>query len=222
MSSISLQLLEYLADISIRALCLGGLAWLVMVVGRVRGPAVRHAVWSAVLAGMLSLPPLVALLPNLPIRVAALHVPQPVRFDFMGSSATARVASRDAAVRPAMPLPAAPRWPIVLAGIYLTVAFTLLGRFSYGYRKSRWLAGGSTTVHDNRALGMLEQLASAQSMGWPLPQLRASRLILVPLTLGWREPIILFPHDWEIWDEWKLRAVLSHELAHIRRADWLV
>ncbi|MCU1273554.1 MAG: peptidase BlaR1, partial [Bryobacterales bacterium] len=42
------------------------------------------------------------------------------------------------------------------------------------------------------------------------------------LTLGWREPIILFPHDWEIWDEWKLRAVLSHELAHIRRADWLV
>jgi TonB family protein len=222
MSSICLQFLAHLADISIRALCLGAFAWLVMVVGRVRGPAARHAMWSAVLAGMMSLPLLVALLPSLPIRVAALHAIQPVRADFVGSSANARVASRVPAVRPAVPLPPPPRWPVLVAGIYLAAALILLGRFSYGYRKSRRLAGYAATVHDNRAIAMLEQLASAQSMGWPLPQLRASRSVLVPLTLGWREPIILFPQDWEIWDDWKLRAVMSHELAHIRRADWLV
>ena len=59
-------------------------------------------------------------------------------------------------------------------------------------------------------------------MPWPLPQLRATRSIAVPVTIGAREPAILLPADWETWDDFKLRAVLAHELAHIRRRDWLV
>ena len=145
MSSICLQFLGHLADTSIRALCLGGLAWLVMFAGRVLGPAVRHAMWSAVLAGMLSLPLLIILLPSLPIGVAALHVPQPLRFEFMGSGGNARVASKFGAVPPAMPLPPTPRWPVILTGIYLLVALAWLGRFYYGYRKSRRLYMPSAT-----------------------------------------------------------------------------
>jgi len=38
--------------------------------------------------------------------------------------------------------------------------------------------------------------------------------------LGWRNPIIVVPATWRHWDDFKLRAVLVHELAHIRRRDW--
>jgi len=42
------------------------------------------------------------------------------------------------------------------------------------------------------------------------------------MTVGFSEPAILLPANWQSWDAWKLRAVLAHELAHIRRSDWLV
>ncbi len=59
-------------------------------------------------------------------------------------------------------------------------------------------------------------------MSWPLPQLHASRAVTVPIALGAKDPAILLPATWQSWDDWKLRAVLAHELAHIRRGDWLV
>lgn len=37
-----------------------------------------------------------------------------------------------------------------------------------------------------------------------------------------RSPAVILPRNWTEWDDWKLRAVLVHELAHIRRGDWLV
>jgi GWxTD domain-containing protein len=44
-------------------------------------------------------------------------------------------------------------------------------------------------------------------------------LVLVPVTAGLRRAFILLPMNWRAWDEWKLRAVLTHEIAHIRRWD---
>jgi beta-lactamase regulating signal transducer with metallopeptidase domain len=55
-----------------------------------------------------------------------------------------------------------------------------------------------------------------------LPRLHAAQNLVVPVTIGSRDPVILLPADWQAWDGWKLHAVLAHELAHVRRADWLV
>ncbi|RYG57234.1 hypothetical protein EON80_28505, partial [bacterium] len=44
--------------------------------------------------------------------------------------------------------------------------------------------------------------------------------IVVPLTWGWRKPVVLLPYDAEQWSAPKLRAVLLHELGHIVRGDW--
>ena len=41
-----------------------------------------------------------------------------------------------------------------------------------------------------------------------------------PATAGWRRPVILLPDDWRSWDAADRRAVLAHELAHIRRWDY--
>jgi TonB family protein len=39
---------------------------------------------------------------------------------------------------------------------------------------------------------------------------------------GWRRPAILVPADASDWSETRVRLVLFHEVAHVRRGDWLV
>ena len=41
-------------------------------------------------------------------------------------------------------------------------------------------------------------------------------------TWGWWRPCLLLPDDCETWTDDRIRIVLRHELAHIRRGDWLV
>lgn len=43
----------------------------------------------------------------------------------------------------------------------------------------------------------------------------------LPATVGWLRPVILLPCDWRAWDAGDRRAVLAHELAHIRQGDFL-
>ncbi len=39
-------------------------------------------------------------------------------------------------------------------------------------------------------------------------------------TWGWRRPCVLLPNHCESWSDARMRIVLGHELAHIRRGDW--
>jgi hypothetical protein len=49
-----------------------------------------------------------------------------------------------------------------------------------------------------------------------------SVLLVAPGSVGWFRPKILLPQAWRNWDSEKLRAVLAHERAHVRRRDWLI
>jgi hypothetical protein len=41
-------------------------------------------------------------------------------------------------------------------------------------------------------------------------------------TAGWLRPLVFLPVDWRTWTEDERRAVLAHELAHVRRWDYLI
>ena len=43
-----------------------------------------------------------------------------------------------------------------------------------------------------------------------------------PAAAGWLRPVVLLPADWRDWDVTELRAALAHELAHVRRSDFLL
>jgi beta-lactamase regulating signal transducer with metallopeptidase domain len=220
MSGISLQVLEHVADASVRALLLAAIAWPASRL--VRGAAARHAIWFTLLAAMLALPFLSSLLPSLRPEIVARYTPPLARFELSGSHAASPAPVGAASHTGHPPVPQSPRWPVALADVYALATLFLLARFLLGLRGSRRLLRNSQPVGEARPRHVLDNLAAAQSMPWPLPQLRATHAVTVPVTIGAREPAILLPADWETWDDFKLRAVLAHELAHIRRHDWLV
>ena len=215
----SLEILGFLADTSVRALGLVVVAGIALAILRTRHAAARHAVWTAVLAGMLVLPALSPLLPPLAIKAVAPRVP--ASLPAFRASATPPHMAITAPTR-SVPAPSVPVWPLALIGLYLIGVTASLVRLFWAYGTCRRLVRTSELIHEPGAECLLADVAAAQSHAWPLPQLRSSASVAVPMTVSAGEPVILFPDNWRAWDGMKLRAVLAHELAHIRRGDWLV
>src|SRR5262245_30104873 len=53
-------------------------------------------------------------------------------------------------------------------------------------------------------------------------RLAVSHSVAVPVTFGWRRPVVLLPEAALDWEEQPLREALVHELSHVRRGDWPV
>jgi len=189
--------LWYLAVLSCRSLGLACLAWLALRGFRVKSASVKHAVWTVATAVMLLQIAVSPALPSVPLRVLA-----PV--SDVGRTLTAQVEL------PPVPVPfsnsagrhLAVTWREIVSGIYAMVAFALLVQLAFGYLLARRLVRRSKPVD--------------------LPRVRESESISVPMTVGQIAPAILLPLGWREWDPAKLRGVLGHEEAHIRRADWAI
>lgn len=221
---LSTQFLTHMADASIRALCLGLIALIVLEVVRMRQASILHAAWTTVLVAMLALPIVSPLLPPVPLHISLgaqrpvpgtprVHLRQPIVINIAQGTVSDPGATR---------APAPPLWPAFVSALYLAVALGFFARVLLGVRFSNRLLEMSAVVRDEDTRRLLEETAVAQSLPYPLPQLRESRQIVVPFTAGRGEPAILLPAGWRDWDAWKLRAVLAHELTHVRRGDWFV
>jgi len=82
------------------------------------------------------------------------------------------------------------------------------------------LAGDATAV--NGHIAAIGQELSRHLGLSRIPTVLLSTRTLMPMTWGFRRPRVLLPHGALDWPHERLRAVLAHELAHVRRADWLV
>ena len=101
-----------------------------------------------------------------------------------------------------------------LAGLVLGAA-----RLALGLRGLARLRASSRPLEDREleelVAGLRAELGCVRRV-----ELRESTELVTPATIGWRRPIVLLPTDWRDWDREERRAVLSHELAHVRRGDF--
>ena len=117
--------------------------------------------------------------------------------------------------------PVRPSWPLagVLATLWLvgTLAFLIrsLCRLAllYGYsRRAR-------PVGEKEWTDCVASLAERYGTG--AVALRESPVVASPLTLGLFRPVILLPPDRRDWSSEERSLILGHELAHVRRRDFL-
>ncbi|HKC63146.1 MAG TPA: M56 family metallopeptidase, partial [Pyrinomonadaceae bacterium] len=104
---------------------------------------------------------------------------------------------------------------------WLAGVIFLIARFISGWRETRALKREVAPSLERWQM-MLERLARQVRVSRPV-RLCESALVEVPTVIGWLRPLILFPAKALTGLEPKaLRALLAHELAHIRRYDYLV
>jgi TonB family protein len=74
---------------------------------------------------------------------------------------------------------------------------------------------------DERRLRVAQGIAAAIGIERPLRLLQSDRAAL-PMAWGVRRPCVLLPSSATEWSEARTRVVLAHEMAHLRRGDWVV
>lgn len=181
-------------------------AGLMVTITRLREPRLRLTYWQVLLALGVLLPALEPWQTAPPIDQAVVQVGQ--------SLAHAGGAGIEAAAMPAHIESS--------FSIYQAVAILLLAGLVF---RLLWLSVGLLRLRRSRLraspLGphaSLEQFKAALGVS---PAVLVSEQISSPVTFGWRNPQVLLPRKFLQMDEARQRAILCHELLHVRRRDWL-
>ena len=102
-----------------------------------------------------------------------------------------------------------------IAGVAITMTWLVSG---LGALAS--IARGSAPVTDSRWVKALQEAASRQ--GLPAPLLLHSAHPALVATWGVVRPKVIVPTNAMNWSDDRIRVVLDHELAHVRRRDWFI
>jgi beta-lactamase regulating signal transducer with metallopeptidase domain len=110
------------------------------------------------------------------------------------------------------------RWCVLLvwaAGVLVMVMQFLLRSICL-----RKIERASQILGDADCLGLADTVRSELGLKRQVRVLVSDER-LMPMTWGWRRPVVLLPADAMKWDAERLRIVLRHELAHAKRWDCL-
>ena len=157
--------------------------------------------------------PALHVLPIPPVRVAPV---EPLVFDALPlrpdvpftEPAVAAVASDDVVGRLAVT-------------IWLVGAVASAGVLLVGLARLRWLRASSSRVKDGPWHRLCADLAGSCGLGRGVDLLLGPRPGLVA-TWGWRRPVVMLPVSASEWPAERMHVVLLHELAHVRRGDWVL
>jgi beta-lactamase regulating signal transducer with metallopeptidase domain len=108
-----------------------------------------------------------------------------------------------------------------LAVLWSAGLVVLVLRLAFGLAGAVRLTAQATALRDPAWRILLERFLSLVPLRRRI-NLRSHPEVLVPLTWGWRKPVILMPAGADVWAEEERSSALFHELSHVKRADFLV
>jgi len=91
----------------------------------------------------------------------------------------------------------------------------------FGYGRLVWIRRASHPLNSEEWSRVAELVGRAYDLP-RAPRILQNERLSVLFTWGWRRPCLLVPAGAPSWPAERIHAVLCHELAHIRRGDWIV
>jgi beta-lactamase regulating signal transducer with metallopeptidase domain len=237
-------MIAILADAFVKATVVLVLAAIVTVFLRRSPASLRHLVWTLACGGVLALPLASALLPNWKLAGWP-RLELPVAFD---AEQIAGISEATAPVQPPQPRPpvaaapavqhqtaastsavpdgavrfrVTPDWTTLVFPIWLGGVGAVLLLLAVGLARIMWLDRVTRPVADEAWLILVEELSLELGLTRHV-RLLQSQGPAMPMTWGIRRPAILLPAEADGWTAERRRDVLLHELAHVKRQDFLV
>ncbi len=207
--------------------------------------ATRHLLWCFGLVGLLVLPAVSSLIPwHLrvlpPVEGAAIGeifptaAPEAARSRGTAAGEGAVREPGDRVADPARAIPASIATPKaiepeedrglpfgfgeVLIALWLAGSTLILTRLAAGLVTLRRYTGRARPASGERWEGAREWARSRLLLDAPV-RLLVSRDVAMPLAAGVLRPTVLMPEEAEGWPDARRRAVLLHEMAHVKRRD---
>jgi TonB family protein len=96
-----------------------------------------------------------------------------------------------------------------------------LGVMLFGFGRIVWVTARAEPLADGPWVEIARQVAEADGLARPITLLQTTVPGLLA-TWGAFRPRVLLPPGSQRWSRERIRVVLCHELAHVRRRDWIV
>jgi beta-lactamase regulating signal transducer with metallopeptidase domain/Flp pilus assembly protein TadD len=198
--------------------------------------ATRHLVLTLAMCGLFALPLLALSMPAWQLEVLPQAVAKPIAASTPVAVEDEWVAGGVSSSSPAVSSPSpvdhrpevsavAPAWRIdpsrALYGAWALGAALVLARLLVGLLRMRGIVHSGNELTDPALLRILDECREALNLK-ARPRLVASARVEVPLVMGWLRPVLVVPTEFTAWDDDRVRAVLLHELGHLKRNDWPV
>ena len=212
-------LLKFLVDTTIKSVVIFAVAGLFIFSLRRKSAAVRGFVWSMAIVGCLIVPLFSLLLPKWELGILPVETPTSIVQSQLPPKPVSSIA-----ITPTQPQPnpvtgqsgslAALQWTDWIAIVWASVGLFLLIRLIVGI--------GAVWHISDRSNNFSRAVEQFRSDWNQRVKVRLSNRITVPMVWGFLRPVILLPIEADDWQTERLRAVLFHELAHIKRRDWMM
>ena len=112
------------------------------------------------------------------------------------------------------------RWEMVALAVWFAGFVAIMARLLVGMLAVQWMSRRTEVVVDASWLPLARRLAADLGVSPRVTFLRSPRATM-PMAWGILRPAVLMPADADGWPIERLRIVLLHELAHVRRRDCL-
>ena len=203
---------------------------------RNQSAAARHLVWTCGLLAVLALPIASFAVPRWEVALVKLDLsrgPDSLRTHDASTSPDPRAAAMEARLRDrgrtdagadAGPQAAGSSvanlsWITLAVATWALGAVVLLARLVVGIIAVRLVAGRTEQQDGASWIPLARELAAG--LGVTNVEFRCGERGTMPIAWGILRPVVMMPADAETWPDDRLRVVLLHELAHVKRADCL-
>ncbi|HEY0156637.1 MAG TPA: M56 family metallopeptidase [Thermoanaerobaculia bacterium] len=200
--------------------------------------ATKHLLATATLVAVAAMPLVSVVVPAWELPVASSPLPAPARAEeapqATGNRQPATIGVTDAEetvpvarslAKAIVPTPlqratalVASTWQGMLILAVAAVSLLMLGHMLAGMLGVWFVARGGREVEDDAALMELDAARDQLALGRDIRLLFSPR-VSVPVVWGVFRPVLLLPVDAAQWPVERLRVVLLHELAHLKRVD---